>query len=107
MARYRAVGWVVLGLAVLAIAVVVTVGALRAQGATQFSGWVGWATVAAVPVVAIGVLLVIWDKVTPGLATSAQSDAEIEDELASVVLAQGRVARSRLIGTDEPGDRAA
>ena len=33
--------------------------------------------------------------------------SRLEDELAAVVLGQARVARSRLIGTDEPGDRAA
>jgi hypothetical protein len=105
--RFRAAGLVVLTLAVLAVAVVVTAGALRARGAAQFGRWVGWATVAAVPVAAIGVVLVLWDKITSGRASSERADGDVEDELARLVLAQGQVARSRLIGTDQPGDRAA
>jgi hypothetical protein len=105
--RFRAAAWVVLGLTVLAAAAVVTVGALRAHGAARFDRWVSWATVAAVPVAAFGVLLVLWDKIAPGPESSQRSDAGIEDELAAVVLGQARVARSRPIGTDEPGDRAA
>lgn len=107
MRRFSTAGWVVLGLAVLAAAAVVTIGALGAHGAAQFDRWAGWATAAAVPVAAVGVLLVLWDKIAQGRESSERSDVEIEDELAAVVLGQARVARSRLIGTDEPGDRAA
>jgi hypothetical protein len=107
MRRLRAAGWVVLGLAVLAAAAVVTVGALQTHSAGQFDRWVGWATVAAVPVAAVGVWLVLWDRISPNGESSERSDIEIEDELAAVVLGQARVARSRLIGTDKPGDRAA
>jgi hypothetical protein len=94
-------------LAVLAVAVVVTVGALRAHGAADFGRWVGWATVAAVPVAAVGVVLLLWDKVAAGRAVPEPADGDAENELARLVLAQGQVARSRLIGTDQPGDRPA
>lgn len=70
---FRAVGWILLALAVLAVAVTVSVGALRAHGATEFNRWVGWATVAAVPLAAAGVLLLLWDKITGSLARSKMS----------------------------------
>lgn len=63
--RVRGAGWGLLALAVLVVAVVVTVGASRARGAAAFNWWVGWATVAALPVAALGVALVIWEKISP------------------------------------------
>ena len=105
--RIRTVGWALLALAVVVVAVVVTVGALRAHGDAAFNRWVGWATVSAVPVAAIGVVLVLWEKIASGEATTENKIGEIEDELAAVILAQAQVARSQLIGTDEAGDQAA
>ena len=105
--RFRAAGWGLLALAVVVVAVVVTVGALRAHGVDAFNRWVGWATVAAVPVAAIGVVLVLWEKIAPGTASREMSIGEIEDELVAVVLAEAQVARSRLIGVGEAGDQAA
>ena len=55
--KARAAGWGLLALAVVVVAVIVTVGALRAHGDAAFNRWVGWATVAAVPVAAAGVVL--------------------------------------------------
>ena len=105
--KLRIFGWGLLALGVATAAVVVTVGGFRAHGAAAFNRWVGWATIAAVPIAAAGVVLVLWDKIS-GASTASQEDGSgIEDELAAVVLAQGQVARSRLIGTDEPDDRAA
>ena len=105
--KARAAGWGLLALAVVVVAVVVTVGALRAHGDAAFNRWVGWATVAAVPVAAAGVVLVLWEKIAPGTASSELGIGEIEADLAAVVLAQAQVARSRLIGADQPGDEAA
>jgi hypothetical protein len=105
--RFRVAGWVLLGLAVLAVAVIVLVGALRAHGVEDFNRWVGWATVAAVPVAAVGVVLVLWDKIAKGTVRPDISAADAENELAAVVLAQAQVERSRLIGVDEAGDQAA
>lgn len=107
MRQLRTAGWVVLGLAVLAAAAVVTAGALTAHGTAQFDRWAGWATVAAVPVAAVGVMLMLWEKIASGRAVSDRAVAETANELAKVALAQGQVARARLIGTDLPGDRAA
>jgi hypothetical protein len=59
--KVRAVGWGLLALAVVAVAAVVTAGGLRAHGAVAFSRWVGWATIAAVPIAAAGVVLVPWN----------------------------------------------
>jgi hypothetical protein len=75
---FRAAGWVLLALAVLALAVTVSVGALRAHGAAEFSRWVGWATVAAVPLAAAGVLLLLWDKIKGSLARPKIGDDNSE-----------------------------
>lgn len=101
------VGWGLVALAVVAVAVIVTVGGLRAHGADAFNRWVGLATIAAVPLTALGVLLVLWDKIRGTSGTPQGDGAGTEDDLAAVVLAQAQVARSRLIGADEPDDQAA
>jgi len=103
----RAAGWVLLGLAVVSVAVAVPAGALRAHSAAGFNQWVGWATVAALPVAAIATALLVWDKVSTSAPASGAGIAETEDELAVVVLAQAAETRARLIGTDEAGDQAA
>jgi hypothetical protein len=89
---------------VATVAIIVTVGGFRAHGNDAFGRWTGWATIAAVPLAALGILMVIWDKVFPD-ADSEPDIAAIETELAAVVLAQAQVARSRLIGAGEPGDQ--
>ena len=105
--RLFSFGWGLLALAVVMVAVVVTVGALRARGTEVFNRWVGWATVMAVPVAAVGVVLVLWEKIAPATASRGMSIREVEGELAAVVLAEAQVARSRLIGVDEASDQAA
>src|SRR5580658_8401572 len=102
----RVVGWALLGSAVLLVALLISVGAALARG-PSFNTWVGWATVWALVVAAIGVALVVWDKITAGWRESHPSTDRAEDELAMVVLDQARVTRSQLLGTDEPGDDAA
>jgi hypothetical protein len=105
--RLRAAGWGLLVLAVVVVAVVVTAGALRAHGDAAFNRWVGWATVAAVPLGAIGIVLVLWEKIAPSTAMAEMTITATEDELAAVVLSEAQTARSRLIGADEAGDQAA
>lgn len=89
------------------MAAIVTAGAIGAHSAADFNRWVGWATIAALPVAAIGVLLVVRDKATSAAPTPQADGAAVEDELAAVVLAQAEKARARLIGVGEPGDTAA
>ena len=60
----RAAAWILLALAVLAVAVIVPVGALRAHGTEEFNRWVGLATVAAVPLAAGAFILMFWSKIT-------------------------------------------
>jgi hypothetical protein len=103
----RLTGWGLLALAVAALAVVVTVGAFRAHNDSGFNRWVGWATVAAVPLAALGILLVLWDKARKSMTVPDVSMTELEKRLAAVVLAEAQVTRSRLIGAGEPGDQAA
>ncbi len=105
--RIRAAGWGLLALAVVVLAAVVITGAIRAHGNAAFNRWVGWATVAAVPIAALGIVLVVVDKITQSLGAVEPDIRKTEDELAAVVLAQTQVARSRLIGAGEPGDLAA
>jgi hypothetical protein len=105
--RLRITGWYILGLSLVAASVILIVGAVKAHGDSAFNRWVGWATVLAVPVAAIGVLLVVWDKISKSSSSPKMSIQETEEELAAVVLAQAQVIRSRLLGTDEVNDRAA
>jgi hypothetical protein len=65
------VGWGLVALGMVMLAVVVTVGAFRAHNDEAFNRWVGWATIWALVVGAIGVLLVVWDKIFP--MTTARS----------------------------------
>jgi hypothetical protein len=85
----------------------VTLGAFRAHNDAEFNRWVGWATVVAVPFAALGILLVLLDKLTKPEPTAEARMGQIEEELAAVVLAQAQVERSRLIGASEPTDTAA
>ena len=71
---FRSAGWILLALAVLALAVTISAGALRAHSAAEFNRWVGWATVAAVPLAAAGVLLLLWDKIAASLTRPKISD---------------------------------
>ena len=105
--KTHAAGWGLLAMAVVVAAVVVTVGALRAHGDAAFNHWVGWATVAALPVAAVGVVLVLWEKIAAYTEAGELDIEKIEAELAAVVLAQAQVTRSQLIGADEAGDEAA
>jgi NACHT domain len=104
--RIRAAGWGLIAAGVIAWTVIVVIGAFRAHSDTAFNRWVGWATIAAVPIAAAGVLPVLWAKIT-GEAGSEAGLRATEDELWRVVLSQAQVARSRLIGPGEPGDEAA
>ena len=72
----RAAGWGLMALAVIAVAVVVIVGAFRARhSTTDFNAWVGWATIVAVPLAAFGLVLVLWDKITGRAVTHNVSAA--------------------------------
>jgi hypothetical protein len=105
--RIRVAGWGLVAAGIAAIAVIVTAGAFGAHGDTAFNLWIGWATVAAVPLAALGVLLVVLDKLVKPDAADEGRVKDIENQLAAVVLAQAQDARSRLIGTGAPGDTAA
>ena len=99
-------GWGLVAIGVVMLAVVVTVGALRAHSDDAFNRWVGWATIWALVVAALGVLLVVWDKVFPDDADEADI-AEIEGRLDKIVLAEAVDLRSRLIGAGEVSDQPA
>jgi hypothetical protein len=49
---------------VIAVSVVVIVGAIRAHGDAAFNRWVGWATIDALPFTAIGIVLVLLEKIS-------------------------------------------
>lgn len=74
---------------------------------SAFNRWGVWATVAVVPLTALGVLPLVIDKLDkPVAAADARAD-HVVDQLAAVVLAQAQEQRSRLIGVGEPGDTPA
>ena len=105
--RIRAGGWRVLALATVLMVVIVAVGAFMSRDASKFNNWVGWATVAALPVAVLGVLFSLWERIDGSTAVSGAGLVDIETELAGLVLAQAQVVRSRLIGAGEVGDQAA
>ena len=70
----RSAAWILLALAVLAVAVIVPVGALRAHGTEEFNRWVGLATVAAVPLAAGALILMFWNKITASVTRLTRSD---------------------------------
>lgn len=71
----RAAAWILLALAVLAVAVIVPVGALRARSTEEFDRWVGLATVAAVPLAAGAFILMFWNKITSSVTRLTGSDS--------------------------------
>jgi hypothetical protein len=100
-------GWVLVALGVIVPAFAVAVGTLRARGDESFNHWVGWANVWALVIGAIGVVLVLWEKIFPG-AMSSETDLDaVALDLAEVVLAEAQDLRSRLIGPGEAEDRPA
>lgn len=103
----RTAGLVLLCAAIVAVAVVIPVAALRAPDQGAFDGWVGWAGIASLPVLAVSVVLLLWDKITASGSAESAGTGRFAGELAGIVLAQSAVARSRLIGAGEPGDEAA
>ena len=105
--RIRAGGWRVLALATVLMVVIVAVGAFMSRDTSKFNNWVGWATVAALPVAVLGVLFSLWERIDGSTAVSGAGLVDIETELAGLVLAQAQVVRSRLIGAGEVGDQAA
>ena len=99
------VGWGLIVAGVITLAVVVPVGALRANGDEEFNRWVGWATIWALLIAAIGVLPIVWDKTFPEGA--AGDLTEIGELLAKFVLIEAADLRSRLIGPGEFSDQPA
>lgn len=61
--------WGLAALAVLVPAVVVIAGSFRARGDAAFNRWVGWATVAAMPIGALGIGIVLRDKAVQSART--------------------------------------
>ncbi len=89
---FSAAGWILLALAVLVLAVTVSVGALQAHGTPEFNRWVGWATVAAVPLGAAGILLLLWAKITGSLVRPKMTGDN--DEMVPGTPGRGGPARS-------------
>jgi hypothetical protein len=104
--RIRATGWGLLGVVVVVMTGVVVVGAFRARGSAAFNWWVGWATIEAVVVAVLLGWPALRDKIA-GARGELPDMQMTEGELVARVLAEARVARASLIGTDIPGDDAA
>ena len=101
----RTAGLAVLCGAIAVAGVVIPVAALRANGTDAFNRLAGWATIVALPVLAVSVILLLWDKIADG--GDGIDSSRAAGDLASIVMAQSAVARSRLIGAGAPGDQAA
>jgi hypothetical protein len=76
---------------VVAIAVIVIVGAIRAHTDAGFNRWTGWATIWAVPLAALGVVFIAFDKITGSDKAPGQDSPTADAELpATCGLAPGR-----------------
>jgi len=106
---YSAAGWGLLAVAVAAVAVIVTVGAATSHGEAAFNRWIGWATVAALPIAAAGVVLVLWETLRgEARAESAARDRlmRAEQELAaSLEPAPRGLQTARLTAREPVSDR--
>src|SRR5580658_9694531 len=98
--RVRTAGWGLVLLAVTAAVVVVTVSAYGSHGGRILSQWAFWATVAALSVAAVGVVLALLERASQRRAPPELQ--EVVQELSALVLAQAQVARSELIGSGRP-----
>lgn len=105
LARLRTSAWVLLAFLLIAVIAAILVGSFH--GAMPSSQSVAWATVAGGAASVMAILFVIYDKIKKANDVRDLNLRETEDDLATVVLAQAEVARSRLLGADDPGDRAA
>ena len=103
----RIAGRTLFVLALMILAVVFPVEALRAQDTTEYNWWVGLATIAAFSIGAIGLALTIWDRFSQRNNIRDLGLGEAENELAAVVLPQAAGTRSLLLGIDSAGDQAA
>jgi hypothetical protein len=61
--QFRALGWGFVAAGAMAVSIVVIIGAIGAHGDVAFNRWVGWATIAALPFAAVGIVLVVLEKV--------------------------------------------
>lgn len=61
--QFRAIGWGLVAACAIVVSIIVSIGAIRAHGNIAFDRWVGWATIAALPLAAVGIVLVVLEKV--------------------------------------------
>lgn len=61
--QFRTLGWVLVAAGAIAVSIIVIIGAIRAHGDIAFNRWVGWATIAALPFAAVGIVLVVLEKI--------------------------------------------
>jgi hypothetical protein len=89
--KLRAVGWGLIILFVVAIAVIVIAGAIRAHTDAEFNRSTGWATIWAVPLAALGIVFIAFDKITGSDRAPGQGPSTAKAELpATCPLAPGR-----------------
>jgi len=98
------------GLVILTVVILVTVvsveGFDNSGNFTGISYWAAWATILALVIGAIGVVVPFWGKIFPGEGAAADA-AAVEDGIARIVLAEAADLRSRLIGPGEVSDQSA
>jgi WD40 repeat protein len=97
--KLRAAGWVFVAAGVIAVSVLVIVGATRAHDDAALNRWGVWATIDALPVAAIGIVVVVLEKIFRAHDTGPQeADARL-----NVHSLQGVAAREIPPGTvDRP-----
>ena len=100
--RARITGWSLLGVTVILIPLIVLIRAATSHGSEPFNRWVGWSTLWALPVAAVGIVLLVWEKIERALAETQTELDDAQKQLARIVLIKSRDARSLLLGTDTP-----
>src|SRR5512142_3285363 len=88
----RRVGWVFIGVAVMALGVWVVVKARLAGTSDAFNRWTGWANVLALPVGGLGVALVAFEKAAAVRRTklSDSSDSDMDRVLSGLARRLGQ-----------------
>ncbi|WP_157062957.1 hypothetical protein [Actinopolyspora mortivallis] len=106
--KVRIVGWVVVGIGLGFPAALLPLSALLSTGdGVSFNNYVGWANILSLTVAAVGVIIVIADKIGAISRSTNRNLAELASMLAKEELKQQNRFLSHLLGTDSRDNRPA
>jgi NACHT domain len=102
-ASLRPVGWLLLGVGLLAFSIAFVLRSAGAHDPDQFNRLVGWANILGCVLAAAGLAMTAMDRSAVGRRPDTSDPAlrVVEGQLAAVVLGEESTQRARLLGTDE------